>query len=89
MNFQGALFVIDAGQIRAARGFLNWSQGDLADRAKLSVQTVKRMELKGTDASTRANVHSVMRVLEDAGCLFLPDDGNGPGVRAKVPAVDE
>ncbi|MCR6644920.1 MAG: helix-turn-helix domain-containing protein [Terricaulis sp.] len=36
--------MITAGQIRAARGLLDWSQQDLAGATKLSVQTIKRME---------------------------------------------
>ncbi|MBO6724294.1 MAG: helix-turn-helix transcriptional regulator [Rhizobiaceae bacterium] len=78
--------MIDAGQIRAARGFLCWSQSDLADKAGLSVQTVKRMETKGTGSSTVDNVARIQSALESAGCTFLRDDGvQGPGVRARVP----
>lgn len=77
--------MVDAGQIRAARGFLGWSQGDLAERAGLSVQTVKRMESKGTGTSTLDNVMRVRAALEGAGCSFLADDGDlGPGVRANA-----
>lgn len=83
MNFCGEIVVIDAGQMRAARGFLNWSQTELAEKAKISVQTVKRMESKGPESSTIANVDAVMRALEAAGCSFLPDDGNGRGIRSK------
>lgn len=75
--------MISSGQIRAARGFLNWNQGQLAENSKLSVQTIKRMESKGTGASTAANVQAVVTALESAGCTFLADDGNGVGVRAK------
>lgn len=75
--------MISAGQIRAARGFLGWSQGELAEKSKLSVQTIKRMESKGTGSSTAANVQAVLNALESAGCTFLADDGNGVGVRAK------
>lgn len=75
--------MITAGQLRAARAFLNWSQADLAERAKLSVPTIKRMESAGPDNSTLANVKAVMAALESAGCTFLADDGNGSGVRSK------
>ena len=76
-----------AGQIRAARGLLDWSQQDLADVAKLSVQTIKRMEgALGPDRSTAANVDAVLRALSSAGIVFLAaserTDG-GPGVRLK------
>lgn len=75
--------MISSGQMRAARGFLAWSQGRLAEASGLSVQTIKRMEIKGTGTSTVANVQAVVSALESAGCTFLADDGNGVGVRAR------
>lgn len=79
--------MLTAGQIRAARGLLDWSQKQLADATKLSVQTIKRMEgIRGPEASTPANVDAVRRALEDAGVVFLDPkskaDG-GAGVRLK------
>lgn len=79
--------MVSAPQLRAARGFLGWSQSELAARTALSPQTIKRMELKGTDASTVANVRAVKQALEAAGCTFLTDDGSGEGVRCKFPTV--
>lgn len=74
-----------AGQMRAARGLLDWSQSKLALATKLSVQTIKRMEgVRGPEASTIANVEAVRRVLEGAGIVFLePGDraDGGAGVR--------
>jgi len=79
--------LLTAGQIRAARGLLDWSQKQLADATKLSVQTIKRMEgVRGPEGSTAANVDAVRRVLEDAGVVFLDARQNkdgGPGVRLK------
>lgn len=79
--------MLTAGQIRAARGLLDWSQSQLAESTKLSVQTIKRMEgARGPEGSTAANVEAVRRVLEGAGIVFLDArskmDG-GPGVRLK------
>ncbi|MBL8559449.1 MAG: helix-turn-helix transcriptional regulator [Hyphomonadaceae bacterium] len=79
--------MLTAGQIRAARGLLDWSQKQLADATKLSVQTIKRMEgTRGPEASTSANVDAVRRALEDSGIVFLDPkskaDG-GAGVRLK------
>jgi ribosome-binding protein aMBF1 (putative translation factor) len=79
--------LLTAGQIRAARGLVDWSQKQLADATKLSVQTIKRMEgARGPESSTAANVDAVRRALEDAGIVFLDarskTDG-GPGVRLK------
>jgi transcriptional regulator with XRE-family HTH domain len=79
--------LLTAGQIRAARGLLDWSQKQLADATKLSVQTIKRMESeRGPAASTVANVEAVRRALEDAGIVFLePKEvkAGGAGVRLK------
>lgn len=79
--------MLTAGQIRAARGLLDWSQQDLAEATKLSVQTIKRMEgVRGPEASTDANVDAVRRALEGAGIVFLDAKQNkdgGPGVRLK------
>lgn len=77
--------MIEADQIRAARGFLAWSQAELAERAKVSVQTIKRLENLGTGSSTLDTVRAVKSALEAGGCTFLPDDGKGRGVRAKTP----
>lgn len=41
--------IIFAAQIRAARGLLNWSQGELAERAGVSKQSVTRIEIGQTD----------------------------------------
>ncbi len=79
--------MLTAGQIRAARGLLDWSQGKLAAETKLSVQTVKRMEgSRGPSASTAANVEAVRKALQGAGVVFLDPKENedgGVGVRLK------
>ena len=36
--------LVYAAQIRAARGLLNWSQGELAERSGVSKQSVTRIE---------------------------------------------
>jgi len=39
--------LVYAAQVRAARALLGWSQGDLAERAGISKQTVNRFESAG------------------------------------------
>lgn len=39
--------MISARQIRAARALLGWSQQDLADRAIISVNALRRLEGEG------------------------------------------
>ncbi len=53
--------MIYAAQIRAARALLNWSQGDLAERAGISKQSVNRIENGSMDAR-----FSTMTALNDA-----------------------
>lgn len=78
---------LTAGQLRAARALLDWSQAKLAQKTKLSVLTIRRMEgARGPSGSTEANVEAVRRVLEAAGVIFLEPKSNkdgGAGVRLK------
>lgn len=79
--------MLTAAQIRAARALLDWSQRQLAEKSKLSVPTVKRMEgAMGPERSTAANVEAVRRALELAGVIFLDPKSSkdgGAGVRLK------
>lgn len=76
-----------AGQIRAARGLLDWSQPQLAEAAKLSLPTIRRMEGPlGPSRSTPANIEAVRRAFEDAGVVFTSEaevSTGGRGVRFK------
>ena len=78
---------LTAAQIRAARALIEWTQPDLAEAAKLSVPTIRRMESeRGPAASTLANVDAVRRALEGAGVVFLEPGKNltgGAGVRLR------
>jgi transcriptional regulator with XRE-family HTH domain len=75
---------IIAIQCRLARVALGWNIDDLANAAKVSTQTVKRLE-RGEILRERT-VAKMQIVLEDAGIEFLPDDGGGVGIRFKKPA---
>jgi len=70
-------------QIRAARGLLGWSQAKLAERAGLSLPTVKRVEIDlGLRVSEEAR-NKLRRALESAGVEFIDENGGGPGVRLR------
>jgi transcriptional regulator with XRE-family HTH domain len=70
-------------QIRAARGLLGWSQSKLAERAGLSLPTVKRVEIDlGLRVSEEAR-NKLRRALESAGVEFIDENGGGPGVRLR------
>jgi transcriptional regulator with XRE-family HTH domain len=72
---------ISAGQLRAARGLIGWSQTELARQAGLSLPTVKRVE---TDWGIRVSEEARAKLrlaLETAGVEFIDENGGGPGVR--------
>ena len=74
---------ITVAQIRAARALLGWSQTDLADRAELSLPTVKRVEI---NSDLRVSYEARLRLrtaLEAAGVEFIDENGGGPGVRLR------
>ena len=71
-------------QIAAARALIGITQTDLAGKANVSVPTLKRMEASEGPAQGMANnVLAVRRSLEDAGIMFVPENGHGPGVRLR------
>lgn len=76
--------------MRAARAFLRWSAGDLAQKARIGVQTVRRAEVfEGEiETITRANELAMRGALEGAGVVFLAANEDGPGVRLKGVAKD-
>ncbi len=67
-------------QCRAARGWLDWSQQNLATRAKVSLSTVRDFE-KRRRTPIPNNLDAMRRALEAAGIEFT--DGDEPAVRLK------
>jgi predicted transcriptional regulator len=67
--------IIFAAKIRASRGLLNWSQGELAERAGVSKQSVTRIEVGATDPrlSTMTALNEVIR----AAGVVTAEDVNG------------
>ena len=74
---------LSAEQLRAARALLGWSQTRLAEKAGLSLPTVKRVEIeRGPRVSDAARL--ALRVaLESGGVEFISENGGGPGVRLR------
>jgi transcriptional regulator with XRE-family HTH domain len=70
--------------LRMARAALGWSLSDLADRAKVNLNTISRYEagrevLSGT-------IGKIEKALEIAGiALIQEDDLGGPGIRMQKP----
>jgi transcriptional regulator with XRE-family HTH domain len=69
-----------ANQIRAARALLGLSQAEIAALAGVSVPTVKRAEGAGKVNASADAIAAIRAALEAAGAVFLPENGNGPGV---------
>ena len=73
-------------QIRAARALLRWRAEDLAAHSAVGVATVRRAELAEDETvMTAANNAAIRRALEDAGVLFIAENGGGAGVRLREP----
>ena len=67
-------------QLRAARALLGLSQNALAAKAGFSGMTIKRAEGIGLPYPSPDAVAAIRAALEAAGVVFLPENGNGPGV---------
>lgn len=75
----------------AARALLSLSQADLAERARLSVEIVMRMEEGlGEAVGLAEDVSAVKAALEQAGICFIDDStasaAGGEGVRLSAPS---
>jgi transcriptional regulator with XRE-family HTH domain len=68
-----------SAQARAARGLLNWTVRDLSERSGLHRNTVTNFET-GRYAGRPEAVDAMQSALESGGVVFLPQNGNGPGV---------
>ncbi|HZH52875.1 MAG TPA: helix-turn-helix domain-containing protein [Microvirga sp.] len=69
-------------QCRAARGLLDWTQEQLAERAGVSRSTIRDFECH-RHTLQRATEALVIKAFEGAGIILLPPDRDGPGVRLR------
>ena len=65
---------ITTAQIRGARGVLNWTQGDLAQRTNISTTSIGSIE-NGETRPRDSTIQIIQKAFEDAGVEFLPGDG--------------
>ena len=70
-----------AAQCKMARAALGLGVRELADRAKVSPDTIARLE-RGEELRERT-VDAIRGALEAAGVEFIPENGGGAGVRLK------
>ena len=78
--------MITGAQVRAAKSLSRWSGSDLADRAGVSLSSIRRIEaFDGVPDSASVKVlHSIQQAFEDAGIEFIGTPEDGPGVRLKL-----
>lgn len=71
--------MITARQSRAARALLGWTQETLADKARVSLTALKRLESENGLEVFESTRDEVRRALVAAGIVFLATD-KGEGV---------
>ncbi|MDK1389725.1 hypothetical protein ILFOPFJJ_05463 [Ensifer psoraleae] len=70
--------MITARQTRAARALLGWNQETLADKARISLTALKRLESPSDLKVYESTRDQVRRTLEAAGIVFIQSsDGEG------------
>ena len=75
--------MISPAQSRAARGWLDWSQDDLARHANVSASTVRDFE-KGRRVPITNNLAALVAALERAGITLVHDPSGTPtGITAR------
>jgi transcriptional regulator with XRE-family HTH domain len=76
---------ISSEQVRAARALLRWEQRDLAEASKVSLPSIKRLEMTpGALAAQPRTITAIRTALEAAGVEFT--NGGQPGVRMRKKA---
>jgi transcriptional regulator with XRE-family HTH domain len=75
--------MLQVAQLRAARALLGWRQEDVAQAAKISVATIRRVESQeGTLTGYVSTLLKIQTAFEQAGIQFIDDDETGGfGVR--------
>jgi transcriptional regulator with XRE-family HTH domain len=75
--------MINAAQVRAARGLLDLSQAELSRLAEVSIGTIKKFESSAGEPRVTVQILlRIQRALENAGVVFIEEDERGgPGLR--------
>ena len=71
--------MLSSEQSRAARGWLDWSQAELAKRAHVSLSTVRDFE-KGRRTPIVNNLDALRRAIEAAGVQLLFEGEEAKGI---------
>ncbi len=74
--------MITSAQIRAARGLLNWSRKDLAEKSGVSFASMMRLEsFDGVPSSNVKTLDALKKAVEQSGVEFIGTPQSGAGVK--------
>ncbi len=76
--------MITPGQIRAARGLINWSQSDLAERTGMSILSIGNIEL-GKQKPSAKTQDKIINIFSMVGIEFTDNEG----IRKKEKDIEE
>jgi transcriptional regulator with XRE-family HTH domain len=87
-KFSGQAWVITPEQSRAARGWLGWSQAELAKQANVSLRTVAAFE-RSEKKPLPNHLAVLRRVIEAEGIRLLFDEDGAPaGIARQGARID-
>jgi transcriptional regulator with XRE-family HTH domain len=78
-NILYPIVMLTPAQCRAARGWLDWNQKDLAERAKVSMSTIRDFE-SGKRMPIANNLDALRRAIEAAGVQLVARKGRPVGI---------
>ncbi len=79
-----SILKVSIRQVKAARALLGWSQEELATRSGVSIPTIKRLEAADGELGGRQDTAgSIVDAIQQAGVMFIAENGEGPGVRLR------
>ena len=79
--------MITSAQIRAARGMLDWTRTDLAEKSGVGFSSMQRLEsANGVPGAQFKTLEAIKEAFEKAGIEFIGSPDDRPGVRLKSPA---
>ena len=78
--------MITGEQFRAARALLRLEQSEVAEVSGVSLPTIKRLEAASGPISANTGTRdALVRAFNQAGVVFVDDNGQGTGVRFRRP----
>ena len=74
--------MITSAQIRAARGMLEWTRADLAEKSGVGFSSMQRLEsANGVPGAQFKTLEAIKEAFEKAGIEFIGSPDSGAGVR--------